>query len=213
MVFGLFWLTYRYRNLRSAIMLVASYVFYGAFNPLFSGLIGFSTLLDHKCGLLIHRSEPERTRRFALLASLVMNLGLLGFFKYYDFGVENLQRLFASMGLTFPLETLGIVVPVGISFYTFQTLSYTIDLYRRAHAGDAEPARLRAVRRLLPPARRGPDRAGGGLPPPAPGAPRSPATKAARRALPHRLGLREEVLIADVVGKFLIDPVSTDPAR
>ncbi|MEE2939105.1 MAG: MBOAT family protein, partial [Planctomycetota bacterium] len=136
-VFSLFWLTYRHRNLRSAIMLVASYAFYGAFNPLFLGLIGFSTLLDHKCGLVIHRSESERTRRLALLASLVMNLGLLGFFKYYDFGVENLQRLFASMGLSFPLETLGIVVPVGISFYTFQTLSYTIDLYRRR----MEPAR------------------------------------------------------------------------
>ena len=210
-VFGLFWLTYRHRNLRSAIMLVASYVFYGAFNPLFLGLIGFSTLLDHKCGLLIHRSESERTRRIALLASLVMNLGLLGFFKYYDFGVENLGRLFASVGLSFPLETLGIVVPVGISFYTFQTLSYTIDLYRRR----MEPARnlldFALFVAFFPQLVAGPIVRAADFLPQLERPPRFTRERLHDGLYRIAIGLGKKVLIADVVGKFLIDPVYTDP--
>ena len=210
-VFSLFWLTYRHRNLRSAIMLVASYAFYGAFNPLFLGLIGFSTLLDHKCGLVIHRSESERTRRLALLASLVMNLGLLGFFKYYDFGVENLQRLFASMGLSFPLETLGIVVPVGISFYTFQTLSYTIDLYRRR----MEPARnlldFALFVAFFPQLVAGPIVRAADFLPQLERPPRFTRERLHDGLYRIAIGLGKKVLIADVVGKFLIDPVYTDP--
>lgn len=210
-VFGLFWLTYRHRNLRSAIMLVASYVFYGAFNPLFLGLIGFSTLLDHKCGLLIHRSESERTRRIALLVSLVMNLGLLGFFKYYDFGVENLGRLFASVGLSFPLETLGIVVPVGISFYTFQTLSYTIDLYRRR----MEPARnlldFALFVAFFPQLVAGPIVRAADFLPQLERPPRFTRERLHDGLYRIAIGLGKKVLIADVVGKFLIDPVYTDP--
>ncbi len=211
-VFSLFWLTYRRRNLRSAIMLIASYVFYGAFDPLFLVLIGFSTLLDHRCGLLIHRSESERTRRIALLVSLVMNLGLLGFFKYYDFGVENLGRLFASVGLSFPLETLGIVVPVGISFYTFQTLSYTIDLYRRR----MEPARnlldFALFVAFFPQLVAGPIVRAADFLPQLERPPRFTRERLHDGLYRIAIGLGKKVLIADVVGKFLIDPVYTDPA-
>ena len=210
-VFSLFWLTYRHRNLRSAIMLIASYVFYGAFDPRFLVLIGFSTLLDHKCGLLIHRSESERTRRIALLVSLVMNLGLLGFFKYYDFGVENLGRLFASVGLSFPLETLGIVVPVGISFYTFQTLSYTIDLYRRR----MEPARnlldFALFVAFFPQLVAGPIVRAADFLPQLERPPRFTSERLHDGLYRIAIGLGKKVLVADVVGKFLIDPVYTDP--
>lgn len=210
-VFTLFWLTYRSRNLRSAIMLVASYVFYGAFNPLFLGLIGFSTLLDYRCGILIAKSESKATKRAALLASLVLNLGLLGFFKYYDFGVENLGRLFAWMGVGFPLETLGIIVPVGISFYTFQTLSYTIDIYR----GRMPPARnlmdFALFVAFFPQLVAGPIVRAIDFMPQLERPPRFTRERLHDGLYRIAIGLGKKVLVADVVGKYLIDPVYTDP--
>ena len=123
---------------RNVLLLVASYYFYGCWDYRFLGLIVVSTLVDYFCGLWFDVTEldraqpPERTGkdRLVLLASLVTNLGLLGFFKYYDFFVTSFADLLTGLGVGANLHTLNIILPVGISFYTFQTLSYTIDLYR-----------------------------------------------------------------------------------
>ena len=124
---------------RNAVLLVASYYFYGCWDWRFLSLIVISTVVDYSCGLALGRERPDddtcpstrRRRKLILLASLVTNLGLLGVFKYYNFFVDSAASLLTGLGMDPHPRTLNIVLPVGISFYTFQTLSYTIDLYRR----------------------------------------------------------------------------------
>jgi D-alanyl-lipoteichoic acid acyltransferase DltB (MBOAT superfamily) len=139
--FGVLALTWPLRKAvpaRNLLLLIASYYFYGCWDWRFLSLIVVSTLVDYLVGLAfdIDRVDPDvrpvRTRRHKLLlvASLVTNLGLLGFFKYFGFFVDSFQNLLSALGLHIGVTTLHIVLPVGISFYTFQTLSYTIDLYR-----------------------------------------------------------------------------------
>ncbi|MCB9899366.1 MAG: MBOAT family protein [Planctomycetes bacterium] len=116
---------------QNRMLLVASYVFYGAWNWKFLSLIAISTLIDYQVARLIQRSDDERRRKRLLLVSLVSNLGLLGVFKYFNFFATSLAELGQMVGWTFHPWLLDVVLPVGISFYTFQTLSYTIDVYRR----------------------------------------------------------------------------------
>ena len=112
-------------------LLVASYVFYGAWDWRFLGLIWLSTAVDFVAARRMSSDVGPSARRNWLLASLVTNLGVLGFFKYFDFFAGSLQALADRAGIALSSPTLEIVLPVGISFYTFQTLSYTIDVYRK----------------------------------------------------------------------------------
>ncbi len=114
------------------MLLVASYVFYGAWDYRFLSLLFISTAIDYICGLKIYESEDARKRKIFLLVSVFANLAILGFFKYFNFFAVNLQMLLSRFGLPVHLRLLNIILPVGISFYTFQTMSYTIDIYRRA---------------------------------------------------------------------------------
>ncbi len=116
-------------RLQKGLLLIASYYFYAYWDWRFVGLIVFSTLVDFFIGLAMTRASATRTRRGLMIASLTANLGMLATFKYYDFFVGSAQEAFAFLGLE--LGTLNLILPIGISFYTFQTLSYTIDLYRR----------------------------------------------------------------------------------
>jgi D-alanyl-lipoteichoic acid acyltransferase DltB (MBOAT superfamily) len=127
-------LNHRWQN---RLLLAASYIFYGAWDATFLILLVVSTMLDYICGLEIFRSSSPARRKAFLWLSMCGNLGLLGFFKYYNFFAGNLQRLLAQMGWDVASPYLDIVLPVGISFYTFQTMSYTIDVYR----GQLKPAR------------------------------------------------------------------------
>ena len=115
---------------QNILLLVASYFFYGCWDWRFLSLIGFSTVVDYFCGRGIGATNSAVRKRHYLTISLVTNLGLLAIFKYYNFFAENLQDLFSIWGVSLDWITLNIVLPVGISFYTFQTLSYTIDVYR-----------------------------------------------------------------------------------
>lgn len=116
-----------YQNL---VLLIASYIFYGWWDWRFLSLIAFSTLVDFFLGIKISNSKTKKTKKYYLIASLVVNLGLLGFFKYYNFFIESFNESLNLLGLTFDTWTLNIILPVGISFYTFQTLSYSIDIYK-----------------------------------------------------------------------------------
>jgi D-alanyl-lipoteichoic acid acyltransferase DltB (MBOAT superfamily) len=116
------------RTLRNVLLLVASYFFYGFVEPWFCILIAVSTLIDYGCGLAMEKF-PGRKFWFVII-SLVSNLGMLGFFKYFNFFYENVEVLLGAMGLHPGEQILKVALPVGISFYTFQTLSYTIDVYR-----------------------------------------------------------------------------------
>jgi len=127
-VFAVHW-ALRANVARKSWLLVASYVFYAAWDWRFLGLIVASTLVDYAVGLALGRAE--RHRGLLLSASLVANLGMLGFFKYWGFFVDSTADLLRLFGFQPHLPTLQIVLPVGISFYTFQTLSYSFDVWAR----------------------------------------------------------------------------------
>ncbi len=112
-------------------LLIASYFFYGWWDWRFLGLIAFSTLVDFWVGKSLERIAAPKKRKILLYISLTSNLGLLLFFKYYNFFIDSFVEAFKFFGTHFSPNHLNIVLPVGISFYTFQTLSYTIDVYRK----------------------------------------------------------------------------------
>jgi alginate O-acetyltransferase complex protein AlgI len=121
---------------RNSFLTLASYVFYGWWEPWFVLLMVFSTVLDFVCGGIIGAPDPSpKRRKAALIAAICGDLGLLAFFKYYTFTAENLNRLAQAFGAG-SLPLLHVALPIGISFYTFESLSYTIDVYR----GHAKPA-------------------------------------------------------------------------
>ena len=125
------------RGLRNLLIIGASYLFYGWWDVRFLGLLVFSSILDFGIGLGLQKNRSPRMRRFLLALSVGGNLGVLGFFKYFDFFSESLVDLLAVMGIGATFPGLQVVLPVGISFYTFQTMSYTIDVYR----GRIQPTR------------------------------------------------------------------------
>ncbi|MAF82868.1 MAG: membrane-bound O-acyltransferase family protein [Chromatiales bacterium] len=131
-VFALYWFAFRSPlRLQNPFVLVASYVFYGWWDWRFLGLIIISTVVDYLVGLRLQQATRSISRRALLITSLGVNLGLLGFFKYWNFFIDSWISAWASAGVTIHPATIEIILPVGISFYTFQTLSYTIDIYRR----------------------------------------------------------------------------------
>ncbi len=131
--FSAYWLFFhRNRALRNVFLLAASYVFYGWWDYRFLGLIAFSTVVDFVIGQAIFKSEKTSQRKILLATSLLVNLGLLAYFKYANFFIESFADFSRGvLGLEPNVSSLAIILPVGISFYTFQTLSYTIDIYRK----------------------------------------------------------------------------------
>lgn len=131
-VFLLYWFVVNNNlKLQNFLIVVASYVFYGWWDWRFLSLILFSTLVDYTIGNRLSNQENQVKRKILLWTSLLVNLGFLGFFKYYNFFLDNFLTAFSFFGHPINLQGLNIILPVGISFYTFQTLSYTIDVYRK----------------------------------------------------------------------------------
>ena len=128
-VLGLYYvLPHRGQNV---MLLAASYLFYGWWDWRFLGLLLFSTVIDYGVGLGLVGLRDERFRKWLLVSSIVIQMSLLAFFKYYNFFAENVAAAGRGLGFEFPPWTLNVLLPVGISFYTFHTMSYTIDIYRR----------------------------------------------------------------------------------
>ncbi|MEX0643963.1 MAG: MBOAT family O-acyltransferase, partial [Parvularculaceae bacterium] len=115
-------------------LLIASYIFYAAWSPPFVILLWISTLIDWNAAKWIHAETRESRRRLFLLLSLAANLGMLGFFKYGEFLTDNFVALMGSLGVEYTPAEWNIVLPIGISFYTFQTMAYTLDVYLRRAA-------------------------------------------------------------------------------
>ena len=132
LVFFLYWFVFN-KNLKvqNALLVVASYVFYGWWDWRFLSLIVFSSIVDYLVGIGLSKTDHAQKRKYLLFISIFVNLGFLGFFKYFNFFAENFAQAFTLLGSPISVQSLNIVLPVGISFYTFQTLSYSIDVYKR----------------------------------------------------------------------------------
>jgi len=134
-VVAVYWrLSHRHRTY---LLLAGSYFFYGCWDWRFLSLLLISTIVDYNTGLLIAKSEAQSVRRRWLAVSMIVNLGLLGVFKYFNFFVGSLHEVLLATGVKHSVPVLSIILPVGISFYTFQTMSYTLDIYR----GKMQPTR------------------------------------------------------------------------
>jgi alginate O-acetyltransferase complex protein AlgI len=131
-VFLLYWfVAQKNLKLQNILIVVASYVFYAWWDWRFLSLIVFSTVVDFTIGQRLRNEDQQYRRKVLLWISIIVNLGFLGFFKYYNFFLENFIDAFSLFGMHINANSLNIILPVGISFYTFQTLSYTIDVYRK----------------------------------------------------------------------------------
>ena len=139
---AVYWLLLRADLLRLAFLFVASCLFYMSWHPAYIVLILGSTALDYTAGLMMSRTDAPRARRAWLLASLAGNLGLLGTFKYFNFFSDAVADGLRAAGVHVEAPFLDVLLPVGISFYTFQTLSYTIDVYRKRIEPERDPLRF-----------------------------------------------------------------------
>jgi D-alanyl-lipoteichoic acid acyltransferase DltB (MBOAT superfamily) len=211
-VLVLFGLTYRNATARNLLFLGSSYFFYMSWNWKYAGLIAISTLVDYGVGLALDRRSQPRMRRALVSVSLVVNLGLLGFFKYYGFFTSSLVEGASFLGLDLSIARYDFLLPVGISFYTFQTLSYTLDLYRREIPVERSLLRFAVFVSFFPQLVAGPIvRAKNFLPQ----LRREPCVTDDRVSRGFALifrGLVKKVLIADLLAGLAVDSVFADPS-
>lgn len=129
-VFICYWFLQKHFRAQNILIVLASYVFYGWWDYRFLLLIAFSTIIDYLVGIGLSKFKDIAKRKALLWLSITVNLGFLGFFKYFNFFLESFVDAFSIFGNKISVNSLDIILPVGISFYTFQTLSYSIDVYR-----------------------------------------------------------------------------------
>ncbi|MEO0651789.1 MAG: MBOAT family O-acyltransferase [Planctomycetota bacterium] len=210
-VWALYWGLRGRRSAQVWLLLLASYFFYGWWDWRFCGLIAGSTVLDYFLGRAMARTEDERRRKRLVTLSLIGNLGALGFFKYWGFFTTEFIALLERLGLEANVPLIEVVLPVGISFYTFQTLSYTLDIYRRELEPEPHFARFALFVAFFPQLVAGPIvRARDFLPQ----IRRAPTLT--RSAFHTGLalifwGLTKKIVIADTLGRELVDGVWAAP--
>ena len=130
-LFPIYWATRRWLHVQNLILLSASYYFYARWDWRFLSLLILSTVMDYFCGLAVDRIDNQRKRKAFVALSMALNLGMLGYFKYSNFFVDSFEAMLARAGVHGSHWHLNVVLPIGISFYTFQSMSYVIDIYRR----------------------------------------------------------------------------------
>jgi D-alanyl-lipoteichoic acid acyltransferase DltB (MBOAT superfamily) len=190
-------------------LLAASYFFYGWWNPLYLLLIVYSTVLDYVVVIVMERSQRKK---LWLLVSIVNNLLLLGFFKYAAFATENINALLSQAGVDFQLPAPDILLPVGISFYTFQSMSYTIDFYRGEIERERSFIRFAAFVSLFPQLVAGPIERAKELLPQLNKFPRIKTQDVTDGLSLFVVGLFKKVALADYLAQY-VDPVYSTPDR
>lgn len=205
------WLLANHTRLRIGFLLTVSYIFYASWNPIYLSLIILSSSLDYFVGKAIYRTENPIHRKLLLTASLVVNLGVLCTFKYFNFFAVEFTSLASVFGITLLPWHINILLPVGISFYTFQSLSYTIDIYKR----QLEPARFFMQYLLFvaffPQLVAGPIVRAKTLLPQFLTTPRLSNEQGSWAIFLIGFGLVKKVVIADYLGTHLVDPVFSNP--
>lgn len=130
--FFLFWAVNKAASVkwRNILLIASSYFFYGWWDWRFLALIIISSASDYFIGIALGRTDKKSVRKYLVFASILVNLGILGFFKYFNFFIDSVSDVFSLLSINVSTTTLNVILPVGISFYTFQTLSYTLDVFR-----------------------------------------------------------------------------------
>jgi D-alanyl-lipoteichoic acid acyltransferase DltB (MBOAT superfamily) len=209
-VFVLYWLLARWRLWRLLLLLVASYLFYASWSQMYLILIVASSVIDYLVGLGMGRTQDKYRRKLLLLASLTANLGMLGVFKYYNFFLDSLTPLLQVGGLPLPPH-LEVLLPVGISFYTFQTMSYTIDIYRGHLEPCRDPLRFFVYVAFFPQLVAGPIVRAVEFLPQLAREPRVLRDDASRAAALIMMGLTKKLVIGDYLAVNLVDRVFETP--
>lgn len=195
-VIGMYWLLPR--RLRQPWLLGACYLFYGLFDWRFLGLLMFTTVVDYNVGKWLEHFSETRQRQRLLALSIAVNLGVLGFFKYANFFVDQATGLLHRFGMDATAPTLSIVLPYGISFYTFQSIAYTVDVYRRQVPACRRPIDFATFVAYFPQLVAGPiSRAKNLLPQIQADRPRPERSRALSGVMLILLGLFKKVVIAD----------------
>jgi alginate O-acetyltransferase complex protein AlgI len=210
-VFVVSWSLASRGRLRLWFLLLASYFFYAQWDPRFLGLIFASSSADWLLGNAIGHATDERRRKRLLVLTVVMNLGVLGLFKYFDFGVAQMSALLSHLGLHPPEIALRLTLPIGISFFTFESMSYVIDVYRRELPPHESYLEYLAFVAFFPHLVAGPIVRPRDLLPQLREAPRFDAGLASRALLMITLGLVKKLAIGDYLGLNLVDRVFDSP--
>ncbi len=209
-VFTLSWLLMPHQRVWKPFILAASYFFYGYADVRFTLLLAASTLLNQAGAIAVHRAAGQRLRKALLFTTVIGNLGLLGWFKYYGFLVDSVDSALRSVGLGAPLPFLRIALPVGISFFTFMAMSYVIDVYRR----EIQPTSLinfAVYEAFFPHLVAGPIVRASEFVPQLQG-PRNPRDIPAARAFFLIMGgLFKKVVLAELLATHIVDPVFNSP--
>jgi alginate O-acetyltransferase complex protein AlgI len=211
LVFTLSWLLASRGRLRLWLLLLASYFFYAQWDPRFLALIWASSTADWLLGNAIGAATDARRRKQLLIITVVMNLGVLGLFKYFDFGVAQLSALLAQFGFHPPELALRLTLPIGISFFTFESMSYVIDVYRRELPAHKSYLEYLAFVAFFPHLVAGPIVRPRDLLPQLRDAPRFDPELASRALLMITLGLVKKLAIGDYLGLNLVDRVFDSP--
>ncbi|MCA9671208.1 MAG: MBOAT family protein [Myxococcales bacterium] len=211
--FVLYWALARARVLRMLVLLAASYIFYGFWDWRYLALIVGSSALDYYVGAAIANSDEERRRKRLLLVSLVGNLGLLAAFKYFNFFADSAQALLSQLGVEIARAHLDVALPVGISFYTFQSMSYTIDIYRRELQPAQNPLNFLVFVAFFPQLVAGPIVRAREFLPQLESEPAIDRGTAGRAFFLIAIGLVKKNVIADLLAVNLVDRVFDTPLR
>ncbi|MGL6226150.1 MAG: MBOAT family O-acyltransferase [Thermoguttaceae bacterium] len=207
----IFWMIARFEQARTWWLIAASYYFYMCWDWRFAGLIFFTTALNYIAGHRIYASSSNRIRQIWLWISLLGSLGTLAYFKYFNFFLDSFATLAQSLGWSLVIPHLNIILPVGISFFTFQTLSYTLDIYRRQLEPTYSFPRFVLFVAFFPQLVAGPIVRAKEFLPQLDTKPVYDDHAALRGLFQIFSGLFKKVMIADVLAATLVDPVFRDP--
>ncbi len=192
---------------------VASLSFYGSFDLRYLILLGAATVLDYAVGSLLGREDRPNIRKRLLGVSIVGNLGMLGVFKYGDFLLESVEALCRLLGFSVTLPRLGIGLPIGISFYSFQTLSYSIDVYRRQIAPARNLLEFFHFVSFFPQLVAGPIVRASEFLPQIAAPPRRDAGAIGQGLMLISIGMVKKLVLGDTIGRALVDPFFANPSR
>ncbi len=211
-VFLIYWAIHHLRTPRVLFLLAASYLFYMGWNAKYALLIGFQTISDYYIAYWLHRLENQRARKALVAASVIINLSILSLFKYFGFFAETVQEIGRWFGWEVIPARLNVLLPVGISFYTFQCLSYTFDVYYRKIQPARNLAEFALAIAFFPQLVAGPIVRGAQFLPQLESTPRFNLEQFRSGLQLFFIGLIKKVVIADTLAEMIVDPAFKSPA-